>query len=79
MFQNPSNFNQSGDLIGTLVVRSFDSNAEINKIAMHCAGIVLAITGIYEGHKHDVAVEKIFDNLPEENMSWHMAQVNKFL
>lgn len=74
-FQNPSTFNQSGDLIGTLVVRVFDSNEAVGKLSAHAAGIVLAITSVYEGHSHDPTIEKIFDVLPDENAASHIAQV----
>ncbi|KAK9509950.1 hypothetical protein O3M35_004832 [Rhynocoris fuscipes] len=74
-YQNPSTFNQCGDLIGSLVVRYFDSQESIGRIAGHCAGIVLAIANVYEGHSHDPSIEKIFDKLPEENRSWHMTKI----
>lgn len=74
-YQNPSTLNQCGDLIGTLVVRFFDSNETVGKMAAHSAGIVLAIANVYEGHSHDPAVEKIFDNLPEENTASHVAKI----
>ncbi|KAL1124144.1 hypothetical protein AAG570_001914, partial [Ranatra chinensis] len=74
-YQNPSTFNQSGDLVGHMVVRCFDSSGEVGKVAGHCAGIVLAICGVYEGRSHDPILEKIFDDLPEENTSWHMTEI----
>lgn len=60
-------------------MRLFDSNEDIGKIAAHCAGIVLAITSVYEGHSHDPSIEKIFDNLPEENVPAHVAKVYSLL
>lgn len=47
----------------------------IGRIAGHCAGILLAIANVYEGHSHDPNIERIFDKLPEENTSWHMTKV----
>lgn len=47
-------------------------------MAAHSAGVVLAIANVYEGHSHDPAVEKIFDNLPEENTASHVAKVFYF-
>ncbi|XP_073987076.1 maestro heat like repeat family protein c11.1 isoform X1 [Rhodnius prolixus] len=74
-YQNPSTFNQCGDLVGSLVVRYFDSVESIGRIAGHCAGILLAIANVYEGHSHDPNIERIFDKLPEENTSWYMTKI----
>ncbi|XP_014251764.1 maestro heat-like repeat-containing protein family member 1 isoform X2 [Cimex lectularius] len=74
-FVTPSTFNQSGDIIGTLVVRYFDSEESVCKVAAHCIGIVLAISNVYDGHSHDPKIERMFENLPEENTSWHLTKI----
>uniref|UniRef100_A0A0K8STS1 HEAT repeat-containing protein 7A n=1 Tax=Lygus hesperus TaxID=30085 RepID=A0A0K8STS1_LYGHE len=74
-YETPSSFNQCGDLIGSLVVRYFDSQESIGKIAAHCIGILLAIANVYEGRSHDPAIEKLFESLPEENTSMHISEI----
>ncbi|CAB0004688.1 unnamed protein product, partial [Nesidiocoris tenuis] len=72
--ENPSTFNQCGDLIGSLVVRYFDSQESIGKIAASCMGILLAIANVYDGHGHDPKTEKLFESLPEENTAMCIAE-----
>lgn len=64
-------------MLGLLVVRCFDSSSDVGRIAAHCAGIVLAISDLYEGLSHDNKTEMIFEDLPEENAAFHITKVIK--